>query len=368
MAKKKIGSAVVQNGVARGCFTLPETLPKGVYELIGEYKGSNIYRPSYDVKKLIVGWKTDIQGLQSYYKVDELERVLTVTGRLVGYNDSGAEQPLANQKIGLKIGDEINPLGKGIMELSKEALTLKTSTGATTVTTDSQGFFTMKAYVPAVYDNWEYKLYVIYGGNYDYVSCTKQVPLYIGDAPTFTTISIKPSNHLHPQGGYLIESAVYLRRDVDENGIPKEGAERLQVGRLTFKESNKGADGTYSTLYIDGLTKMKEAPLSNNNGWVRNRVMFHRDETDRFERYIYAQYSGSTSGFGYKSSRSVVLHIVVDSDGVKLEDLNVSFPCAPTTDDVLFIPYNATRTCALTIKNGTVAVPNGIIELRIDDD
>ena len=367
MAKKKIGSATVVDGVARGCFTLPDTLPKGVYELIGEYKGSSIYRPSYDVKKLIVGWKTDILYLAEWYKVDEYTRKVTVTGKLVGYNDEGIEQPLTNQKIGLKIGDEQNPLGKGVIELSKEALSLKTLGGSAFVTTDNGGNFTFEAYVPVVYDDWEYKLYVNYGGNYDYVSCVKQVPLYIGDAPTTTIITIKPSEHLHPQGGYLLESSVYLARDVMDNGLPKEGAEKITHGQLVFKESQSGQDGTFSNLVIDGTTRMVAVQLYQNSGVVRHRTMFNRPATDVFERYIYAQYGGSTVGYGYKSSKSRIIHIVVDSEGDILEGLNVSFPCANKETDVLFIPYDSLRSCDLTIKKGTSNVPAGVLEIRIDD-
>lgn len=367
MAKKKIGSATVVDGVARGCFSLPETLPKGVYELIGEYKGSSIYRPSFDVKKLIVGWKTDILFLSEWYKVDEYTRKLVVTGKLVGYNDEGIEQPLTNQKVGLKIGDEENPLGKGILELSKDALSLKTENNASTVTTDNGGNFTFEAYVPVVYDDWEYRLYVNYGGNYDYVSCVKQVPLYIGDAPTTTIIIIKPSEHLHPQGGYLLESSVYLAKDVDINGIPKENAERITHGQLLFKESNSGKDGSFSNLVIDGTTKMMPVQLYQNDGFVKHRTMFNRDETDVFQRYIYAQYGGSNAGYGYKSSKSRVIHFVVDSEGTKLEALNVSFPCAKTDEDVIFIPYDVTTRCKLTIKKGSNAVPAGVLEIRVDD-
>lgn len=368
MAKKKIGSATVVDGIARGCFNLPDTLPKGVYELIGEYKGSAIYLPSYDIKKLIVGWKTDILYLSEWYKVDEYTRKVTVSGKLVGYNDEGIEQPLSNQRIGLKIGDEQNPLNKGILELSKEALSLKTEGNAAYVTTDTGGNFTFTAYVPIVYDDWEYRLYVNYGGNYDYVSCVKQVPLYIGDAPTVTLITIKPGNHLHPQGGYLLESSVYLERDVTDDGIPKEGAERVTHGQLVFKESGSGKDGSYSNLVMssDG-TKMVAVQLYQNNGFVRHRTMFNRPASDTFERYLYAQYGGSEVGYGYKPSRSRIIHFVVDSEGTKLDGLNVSFPCAPTDSDVIFIPFDATTNCKLTIKKGSNAVPAGVLEIRVDN-
>ena len=369
MTKKKIGESVVIDGNARGCFTLPSGLGKGVYELIGEYKGTSVYRPSYDIKKLIIGWKTDIEGLSEWYKVDDKGRELTVTGRLVGYDDTNVAQPLANQKIGLKIGVAENPLEKSIRELSLDALTLKTITGSTTVTTDSNGTFTFTTSIPEVYDEWEYRLYVNYGGNYDYVSCVKERPLYIGDAPTFVGIHVDPVGyHLHPQGGFKVRAAVFLDRDVDDNGMHIAGAKRIQNGSLIFKESNSGKDGTWTNLADHDGYKMSAQPLSENNGYVYQRVEFNFDEEAVFEKYIYAQYGGSSSNIGYKPMKSRVIHLYIDKYGVKLEHLNESSPCSNSIDTPIWVLYGTGKSCNVAWTDGTAELPTGDIDITLEND
>lgn len=368
MTKKKIGESIVIDGNARGCFTLPSGLGKGVYELIGEYKGTNVYRSSYDIKKLIIGWRTDIESLSAWYKVNERTRELTVTGRLVGYDDTGVAQPLKGEKIGLKVGVAVNPLGKSIRELSLDALTLKTTGGNITVNTDTNGTFTFKASIPTAYDEWEYRLYINYGGNFDYVSCVKERPLYIGDAPTFTGIHVDPVGyHLHPQGGFVVRGAVYLDRDVDDNGMAIEGATDIENGSIVFKVSKTGEDGTWENLVDHEGYKMKAQPLSENSGFVYQRVEFNYDEDEAFERYIYAQYGGASSNIGYKPSKSRVIHLYIDQYGVKLDHLNMSFPCAETVDKPVFVEYGVGKTCDfnMTYPDGS-SLPEGDVDILLE--
>lgn len=105
MAKRKIGSANVKDGIARGWFTIPERLGKGVYELLGEYLGNDVYRPSYDVKRLIIGWGSEFRNIQDVYVIPDGNRKLTITGKLVGFRNDHEVTPLAHEDVYIKIGD-----------------------------------------------------------------------------------------------------------------------------------------------------------------------------------------------------------------------------------------------------------------------
>lgn len=372
MAKRKIGCSRVEDGVARGWFQLPERLPKGVYQLLGEYQGNEVYKPSYDVKYLIVGNGTAFQGLTEIYNVKEDDRKLRVTGRLVGFDENNEEVGLANQKIYLKLGEYDNPLNLTNEERSLDAINLKTVTDDAFVRTNSNGFFTFEGYLPDKFSEWEYQLYINFGGNYDYVSCSESRIVHIGLAPVFVKLEVFPSTHVHPQSGFLLRASVYLKKEVDSAGNPLSGAQRIQVGNVIFKESNTGQNGTWSTMLNDtsvaGSTeKMVKQDLDLNNGYVLHRYMFNRDEEDNFEKYIYCQYSGATAGIGYKSAQSRIVHLQVDDTGVKLDNVVCEFPCASTMSTMLFKEYGSSRTCALTLKyeNGTF-VPDGKVTTEIE--
>lgn len=372
MAKRKIGCSRVEDGVARGWFQLPERLPKGVYQLLGEYQGNEVYKPSYDVKYLIVGNGTAFTGLSEIYKVKEDDRRLRVTGRLVGYDENNDEVGLANQKIYLKLGDLNNPLSLTNEERSLDAVNLKTITDDAFVLTNSNGFFTFEGYIPEKFSEWEYQLYINFGGNYDYVSCSESRVVRIGLAPVYVRLEVFPSTHVHPQSGFLLRASVYLKKEIDTAGNPISGAQRIQVGNVIFKESNTGQNNTWSTMLNDtgiaGSTeKMAKQNLNLNDGYVLHRYMFNRDEDDNFDKYIYCQYSGAESGIGYKPAQSDIVHLKIDSTGTKLDNVVCTFPCASTVTTPIFKEYGESRTCAVTLKysNGT-NVPNGKVTTELE--
>lgn len=372
MAKKKIGCAEVKDGVARGWFNLPENLKRGVYELLGEYQGNEVYQPSYDLKYLIIGLGTEFQGIEEVYQVDEYERKLIITGRLVGYNEMNEDVGLENQKIGFKIGDIENPLNLEGEERSLDAVSLTTVTGDNTIRTGDNGYFRFECYVPEKFKDWEYQLYIKYGGNYDYVSCVKQTVLRIGYAPTFTRLEIFPSNHLHPQSGMILRASVYLQKDIDSFGNPKDGAERITHGTVLFRHSNTGQDGSFITLqntgYGDG-SYMTAQPLSTNNGWITHRYNFNRTNTVAFQEYVFAKYSGSREGIGYKPSNSRIIHLTVDENGDTLTDIRMQLATLDTELKTVFYVYGENPDKKLTFDYGSddKPVPIGYSNVILDE-
>ena len=370
MAKKKIGCAEVKDGVARGWFNLPENLKRGVYELLGEYQGNEVYQSSYDLKYLIIGLGTEFQGIQSVYQINEYERKLIITGRLVGFNEQNEEVGLENEKIGFKIGDIDNPLELEKEERSLDAITLTTVTGDNTIRTGDNGFFRFECYVPEKFKDWEYQLYIKYGGNYEYVSCVAQSIVRIGYAPTFTKIEIFPSTHLHPESGMILRASVYLLKDVDSFGEPKNGAERIDVGTVHFRHSNTGTDGTFYRLGNSfGQRSMQSQDLEDNDGWVIHRYNFNKSEHDSFQRYIYAQYSGSSEGIGYKPSYSRIVHITVDEFGDKIDDIRMQLATLDTELKTVFYVYGENPDKLLTFDYGDESkpVPLGYAKVRAEE-
>lgn len=377
MAKKKIGCAEVKDGVARGWFTIPENLKRGVYELLGEYQGNEVYKPSYDLKYLIIGLGTEFQGIQASYTVDEYNRELTITGRLVGYNELNEEVGLENEKVQFKIGAYDNPLELSDEERSLDAINLATVLGEEEIVTGDNGFFKFQCYVPDKFKDWEYQLYLKFAGNYEYVSCIKSTLLRIGCAPTYTRLELfpnepnTPNNHLHPQGAMILRASVYLAKDVDSFGVPKEGVERIKYGDVTIKwaDSENAEAENWINIPNFGDTPSDKQPLDRNNGWVIHRHEFNGRLSDVYEKWIVCEYSGSKEDICYKPSKSRVIHITVDQYGEKGELIRMQLETLDTEQRAVFYVYGDYPDKLLTFDYGddTKPVPIGYTLLTVKE-
>lgn len=372
MAKKKIGTAPLKDGEAREWFPIEEELEKGVYQLIAEYSGSNIYRPSHDVKKLIIGWYAEIQA-DTHFRVDENKRTLTVKGRLLGYSDNNVPTPLKNRKVGVKIGST-NDENKNVYEQLVDGIPLyDIYTNSNITRTDADGYFTFNLQIPVQYHNKRYKLLLNYGGDYDYIACVHAANLYIGLADTFCSIHISPSYHVKNNGSFILTSMVLLSEDVDKNGLRKPGTTRIRNGSVTYWISNNGKDGWkqisasndfncfyHDTLFDDGLCEM--------------RVYWGYDglpEGASITKYLKAVYTGSPDGLGYAKSQSRVIQIKIDEDGLSASRIYANLQGYQSGTKTLFVKSgeaNIVKKYKMIYDDTKNPVPDGTLRFRVDDD
>lgn len=303
--KEKIGSSKVRNGIAKDWFVLQKELPKGVYQLIAEYVGNAIYKPSYDVKKLIVGWYTEFRNLADYYVLNETNRTFTVSGKLVGTDDSNDIIPLPNRKIGFKIRpiptSDMHPFEQMI-----DATTLRSENGEAYAYTDNNGNFTFQLFVPNDIKWWRYNVLITFGGDYDFVMCTEVRTLYIGKIPTKTVLDVSPGNHINSSGAVIFKAKTYSYENLDSNGNILDTNDTVKVGNITWYSSPNGKQ----------FTKLVSTPESlERDGIVEHRLQFDYDLGESHELYIRAVYSGSSSGIGYQTSKSNIVHLTIDDYG-----------------------------------------------------
>lgn len=368
MAKKKIGTSEVTNGEARDWFTISDQLDRGVYQLIAEYTGTDSYKPSHDIKKLIIGWATEIQNLQSYYQIDESTRTLTVKGKLIGYDNSNIEQPLANRTMSIKIGTIANE-NKSVYEqqLDGVALLLEQSS-KNTVKTDDEGKFIFNVIVPVNYTDWHYKLIVAFEGDDDYVSAISTADLYIGHATTHTVLQVDPSYHIAPDGALTLRSFVVLAEDVIDGTVPN-GTPHIKYGTVRFYTSKDGqtwkritGDDDITYYYYDQLADDGKADI---------RVKFNFDTSEVTTRYFKATYSGSDDGLGYNPSNSKVAQIKIDVYGDKGLDVVFDIEDLDKTSKTIFLSTSEeTQNKIVTIKYGSelIPVPEGKVRYILYDE
>lgn len=368
MAKKRIGSSKVTDGVARGYFSLPETLGKGVYELIGEYGGTNIYKPSYDIKKLVIGWKTEVLDLDPYYRIGLANRGFKISGRLVGYDGTNTLTPLSNRKLKVKIIPVDNPLNKTDLERYYDATTLVTTTNKSSITTDAEGKFSALFTIPAKFTDWHYIGLIGYEGDNDFVASVQSFDFYIGNCPTYTRLTPVPSYHIHPEGAVIFTVNVFKYEDLNDDGTLVSNAETVKYGNVVIKSSSTGADGTWSTMKDSSGEKMVAETITE-DGIVRVRFNPNREANDIFDIYFYAQYSGSSSGIGYSPSQSEVIQVHFDAEGVHVNPINVEFPLAQEDSDVIFAIEGTSTASDIMLNYGDEShpVPNGKVNIEITE-
>ncbi len=321
MVKEFIGSSKVRNGLASDWFILEKNLPKGCYQLIAEYTGNEMYKPSYDIKKLIVGWYTEIRDLQEFYVVNLNTRKLSVSGTLVGTDDEGGISYLANKKIRFRLRP-VAPPGMHPFEQLVDAKTLYNENGEDYCYTDANGHFSFELFFPTVYDKWRYTLLVTFGGDYDYVMCTEARTVYMGDIPTKTVVSVAPSNHIRNDGACILAARAYGYEYVDSSGELVDNPQPLMQGSITWFTSPDNRQWTKVNVAPESLAR---------DGIVEHRMQFDYAPGETHELYIRAMYSGTTiNGLTYKTSNSNSIHLTIDEYGdtaslirMQLEDLDV---------------------------------------------
>lgn len=318
MAKEKIGQSQVRNGIAADWFVLQKNLPRGCYQLIAEYLGNSMYKPSYDIKKLIVGYYTEIRNLHEYYVVNMNTRKLVVSGKLVGTDDNGGITNLANRKIRFGIRSVAPPDMHPFQQLV-DAKNLYTENGDQYAYTDANGDFTIELYFPTELSHWKYTLLVTFPGDYDYVMCTEPRSVYMGKIPTKTVASIAPSNHIRNDGACILKARTYSYEYVDNDGELVDLAESLTCGSITW----------YSSTDNLTWTRINKPEALERDGVVEHRIQFDYDAGESHELYIRASFGGCDGDIGYQSSVSNVIHLTIDEYGdsaslihMSLEDLD----------------------------------------------
>lgn len=367
MAKKKIGTSQVTNGEARDWFTINDQLDRGVYQLIAEYTGTNSYKPSHDIKKLIIGWYTEFQNLETFYKIDENIRNLTVTGKLVGYDNSNIAQPLKNRNVSIKIGSLANK-NKSVYEQQLDGVALSIENSSKNVIkTDEEGNFTFNVIVPISFTDWHYKLIIAYEGDDDYISAINISDLYIGKATTFTSLHPEPSYHIATNGSITLQSRVLLNEDV-ENGSRIEGADFIKYGVITFYMS-KDAKTWYHLTGEDSITYYYSDVL-NEDGLGEIRISFNFDTSEVTTRYFKAVYSGSELGLGYNPSASRIVQIKIDAYGDNGDMIVFDIDDLDKQSKAIFLTQNEATEKTIYIKYGTdlKPVPEGTVRFILYDE
>lgn len=338
MVKKYIGSSDVNNGVAEGEFTLPENLPKGVYQLIAEYKGSNIYKPSYDIKQLIIAWLSKLT--LSRYFINGNTRELNASSILTGYDDDGNENYLPSRNIVFRIG-EWNPNDKrSTYQKYKEAIDLiPYQSTVPQVMTSAYGEAKARFFIPTSFTDEHYYLYAYYEGDNDYISAVAQNDLIIGERSTVIELTVKPSNHIYNYyGSCIVTGQVYLRDDY-YSGRRKDNATPITEGKLILKHGNSPDPTTH--IVVDGdETYVK---ILSDTFEEDGKVSFQYKMADKEvkTRYVSAKYSGVTDKYGYSETNSTSqLVIVFDSSGDNYYNINTNFPTLIKGKNALFIEEN----------------------------
>lgn len=377
MAKKKIGTSKVTNGVARDYFTIPSSLEKGVYQLIAEYSGSASYKPSYDIKKLIIGYNTAIIGLSSYYKVattGDKKRKLVVSGQLVGYDDSNTPHPLSNRKVGIKLGSIVNKDETLFEQVIDARSLIVDNTTVNTVRTNDNGQFEFDCTIPYTFSEYHYKLLVNYGGDEDYIATVSTSDVYIGNAETYTLLSVRPSYHLRNDANVIFTSIVLFKEDVDSNGKRISGSTRIRRGSVryyySFVEPTKAKSSDWHQIgYDDGITTYSVSDTLGDDGVSRFRYKFNYDTDDVKIMYVQARYSGNTNAdMGYGASVSRTVRLKIDKDGATASDLIFSLQDFDTTTKALYIPVQQSGKKLVKITSGGKAVAKGSLRSIIYKD
>lgn len=321
MVKEFIGSSKVRNGIAADWFVLEKNLPKGCYQLIAEYLGNSMYKPSYDVKKLIVGWYTEIRNLKEYYVVDLSTRKLVVSGTLVGTDDENGITYLANRKIGFKIRP-VAPPDMHPFEQLLDAKVLYNENGDEYAYTDANGNFSFEVYFPTNLEHWKYSLLVTFGGDYDYIMCSEVRPVYMGDIPTRTIVSVAPGNHIRNDGACILTARTYSYEYIGSDGELLGNAQPMMQGNISWFTSTDNRTWKRVNIAPESLER---------DGMVEHRMQFDYDPGETHELYIRAKYGGTKIGnMGYRSSDSNSVHLTIDEYGdsanlirMQLQDLVV---------------------------------------------
>lgn len=320
MVKEKIGQSKVRNGVAADWFILQKNLPRGCYQLIAEYLGNSMYKPSYDIKKLIVGYYTEFRNLREYYVVNLNTRKLIVSGRLVGTDDEGGITYLANRKIKFNVR-AVAPPNMHPFEQLVDAKDLYTENGDEYAYTDANGNFSIELYFPTTFQNWKYTLLITFPGDYDYIMCSEARPLYMGAIPTLTVASVEPSNHIRNDGTCILKAKVYSYEDIDIDGQLIGNPQSLTCGNIKWFTSTNNLTWKPINAPPESLAR---------DGVVEHRLQFDYDAGETHEIYIRATFTGCDGDIGYLTSNSNSIHLTIDEYGdsanpitMKLQDLVV---------------------------------------------
>lgn len=371
--KKKIGTSKVKNGVARDFFSISEDLPKGVYELIGEYKGSNVYKPSYDIKKLIVGNYAGFEGLKDFYKVTATDREIRVSGTLYGYDDNNTKRLLAGHQVYLRIGRfERNPT-KSDYERVLDATVLSPpqnlGIGKKFVLTDENGKFTFTTSIPMNYTDYHYELFLYFMGTDDYVANVKRIDLYNGNMPTVCKMGIYPSYNIKNDGVIVLRASVVEAEDVDANGNILNNATYITDGRITFWISENGIDNWKRITFPDGSQIPDEYLLDTKI--VQTKYTFTEDKDVSKTFYFKAKYYGSKDAMGYADSESKIWSVLVDANGTtaKLIKSTISSFSA-VSDNTIWCQYGEDSTGWYSLKTivDNQPVPTGQLRMRLRGD
>lgn len=345
--KEKIGSSKVQNGIAKDWFVLEKELPKGVYQLIAEYVGNSVYKPSYDIKKLIVGWYTEFRNLEEFYVVDTSTRTVTVEGTLVGTDDDNDITPLANRRIGFKV--RVVPTGDmHPFEQMIDAKTIRSDTNETYAYTDNNGHFRFKLYFPPSLTWWRYNLLITFGGDYDYVMCSEVRRVYIGKIPTKTLLEITPSNHIRNDGAAIFSARVYSYEALDSNLNVIDRLDTVKQGNISWYTSDDGKAFKRLMTRSESLAR---------DGIVEHRMQFEYDLGESHEFYLRAVYSGSNEGVGYQTSKSNIIHVTVDDYGDSANLIRMKLEGLDTEQKTIYYVAGEIGHKKLTLDYGTDNTP-----------
>lgn len=372
MAKKKIGTSNVVNGEARDWFNLDQSLERGVYQLIAEYSGSSTYKPSYDTKKLIVGLYSELQDLDANYKIlDKNVRRITITGTLYGYNELNNRIPLANKKIGCKLGSVEYENRSGFEQLLDATTLVDYETDEKTVRTNALGEFTFHVEIPTTFNNERYKLMFNFGGDDNYVATVHVADLYLGLPQTVIKIDTTPSKHIRNDGILILGARVFLKKDVID-GVTRDGAERVKNGSITFYMS-KSPNGIWHKIQPNESFEYWYTDTLGDDGLAEMRVFFKCGENEQMIRYFKAVYTGSPNGLGYADSSSPVIQVQIDKNGVTATSIYAKLQGFIANPDkkILYVKKGVAehvKTFTLAYRSDNSPVEDGTVRFVVDND
>lgn len=372
LTKKFIGTSKVKDGVARDWFTLPEHLERGVYQLIGEYTGNEAYQPSRDIKKLIIGFYSEFKNVSSAFHVKEGVNRVQISGKLVGYTSDDDMTPLANREVYFKVVPHENSNVTSLYERWLDGTTLYpllySTNSKTYTTTDSEGTFSTTLTLPNNLNEYDYDILTYYSGDDEYVATVKQSHLYLGDAPSYCSISANPSYHISNTGVVVLSSTVYKSTDLNDDGTPKQNAVRVKDGEIIYYMSTD--QKTWTIIKPDGETAMTPKSLED-DGIVNIRLPFS-DPNMSSTVYIRAWYSGYSAVTddeeSYSQAYSRVLPLKVDSDGDTADNirLKMSYYNSGTKIMRIIANYPYTPTMELLYDTGE-SVPDGTTTITYEN-
>lgn len=364
LTKKFIGTSKVKDGVARDWFTLPEHLDRGVYQLIGEYTGNEAYQPSRDIKKLIIGFYSEFRNMNSAFHVREGVNRVQISGKLVGYTSDDDMTPLSYRDVYFKVVPHetrnVTPLYERWLDGTTLYPLMYNTNSKTYATTDSEGTFSTTLLLPNNLNNYDYDILTYYGGDDEYVATVKQSHLYLGNSPTFCSISANPNYHISNTGTVVLSSTVYKSADMNDDGIPKTNAVPVKEGEITYYMSTD--QKTWTIIKPDGETPMTPKSLED-DGIVNIRLPFS-DPNFSGTVYIRAWYSGYSASTddeeSYSQVYSRVLPLKVDSDGDTVDNirLKMSYYNSGTKIMRIIANYPYVPAMELIYDNGE-SVPDG---------